>query len=281
MAGALAAASLVALAVLASADEARAQCQAATDTEKVRRSLDLNQRIQDLETIRNKIEKEHHVVMIYPGGAGMVTAEQAGELFGAAVFEGRLHPDSIPRQIAIIRLATNVYLRDHILPDIESARECWAELNGTAPATPTPVPTPPSAAASQIDWPAPMDWIRVKGQVRGSYVAECAGNSNLGYPAVKSAGTYRLEFLGDGRVRGIFGDDARQYSGLGEIKPDGTATGDARTTDPEVFFLRWTARFERLGVDIQMPSHTLDVMSASRGPYSILVDCKPGYMRQE
>ena len=117
--------------------------------------------------------------------------------------------------------------------------------------------------------------------MRGSYVAECAGNSRAGYPAVRSAGTYRLEFLGDGKVRGIFGDDARQYTGLGEIKADGTTSGDARTADPEVFFLRWTARFERVGVDLLMPSHSLDLMSASRGPYSILVDCKPGYMRQE
>jgi hypothetical protein len=273
--------SVAVLALLTGAIPARAQCTAATETEKVRRSLDLNQTIRDLETIRDKIEKEHHVVMIYPGGAGMVTSQQAGEAFGAAVFEGRLHPDSIPRQIAIIRLATNVYLRDYILPDLENARKCWAELNGTAPPTPSPAATTPSAAPSQIDWPVPMDWIAVKGLVRGSYVAECTGNPNRGYPAVKSAGTFRLEFLGDGKVRGIFGDDAREYSGLGEIKADGTATGEARSTDPEGFFLRWTARFERVGIDLMMPSHTLDVMGASRGPYSILVDCKPGYMRQE
>jgi hypothetical protein len=117
--------------------------------------------------------------------------------------------------------------------------------------------------------------------MRGSYVAECTGNANAGYPAVRSAGTYRLEFLGDGRVRGVFGDDAREYTGLGQIKADGTAGGDARATDPETIFLRWTARFERVGIDLLMPSHTLDVMGATRGPYSILVDCKPGYMRQE
>jgi hypothetical protein len=281
MAGALAGASLLVFALLAGAITARAQCQAATEVEKVRRSLDLNRTIQDLETIKNQIENEHHVVIIYPTGAGMITAEQAGELFGAAVFEGRLDPAIIPSEIAKIRRATNIYLNDYILPDLENARKCWAELNGTTAPAPTPAPTPPSAAASQIDWPAPMDWIAVKGQVRGSYVAECAGNANAGYPAVRSAGTYRLEFLGDGNVRGIFGDDARQYTGLGEIKADGTASGDARTADPEVFFLRWTTRFERVGVDLLMPSHSLDLMSASRGPYSILVDCKPGYMRQE
>jgi len=56
---------------------------------------------------------------------------------------------------------------------------------------------------------------------------------------------------------------------------------DARSGDPESFYLRWSARFERSGSDLMMPSHTLDLMSAVRGPYAILVDCKPGYMRQE
>jgi hypothetical protein len=30
-----------------------------------------------------------------------------------------------------------------------------------------------------------------------------------------------------------------------------------------------------------MSSHTLDIIAASRGTYAILVECKPGYMRQE
>jgi hypothetical protein len=277
--GALAGTALAVLALLAGGSKARAQCTAATVTEKVRRSLDLNRQILDLETIRHKIENEHHVVIIYAGGAGMVTSEQAGELFGAAVFEGRLHPDSIPSQIAIIRLATNIYLRDHILPELENAQKCWAELNGTAP--PTPTPAPPSAAASQIDWPAPMNWIGVKGVVRGSYVAECSGNSNAGYPAFRSAGTWRLEFLGDGKVRGIFGDDAREYTSLGEIKADGSASGESRSSNAEVPFLKWTAQFGRSGVDLLISSHTLDLAPPQRGVYSILVDCKPGYMRQE
>ena len=275
----LAGAAFAVLALLAGAPTARAQCTATTEGEKVGRTLELNDRIRDLETIREKIEKEHDVVIIYPGGAGMVTSQQAGELFGAAVFEGRVHPDSIPSLIAVIRLATNMYLRDYILPDLENARNCWEQLNGPAP--PTPSPTPPSAAASQIDWPAPMDWIKVKGQVRGSYVAECAGNPNLGYSPIKSAGSYRLEFLGDGKVRGIFGDDARQYTGLGEIKADGSASGESRSADAEIPSLKWTTQFGRSGVDLLISSHTLELDPPQRGVYAILVDCNPGYMRQE
>jgi hypothetical protein len=176
-------------------------------------------------------------------------------------------------------VATNGYLRDIIEPGLKKARECWERLNGTAP--PPPAPTPPSAAASAIDWPVPMDWLAVKGVVRGTYVAECAGNPNRGYSAIKSAGSYRLEFLGDGKVRAIYSDDVRQYSGLGDIKADGSASGESRSTNAEVPHLKWTAQFQRSGADLVISSHTLDPWPAERGPRSLLVECKPGYMRQE
>jgi hypothetical protein len=281
---ALAVTTLAILSLLAGAAFAHAQCDPTTMTEggKVGRTLGLNREIVELETIRDKIEKEHHVVIVYTDevggkGASMITSQQAGELFGARVFEGRLDPASIPAEIARIRLATNIYLRDYILPDLEEARKCWAQLNGTAP--PTPAPTTPSAAASAIEWPAPMDWIKVKGVVRGSYVAECAGYRD--YPAIRSAGTWRLELLGDGNVRGIFVDGARESSGIGSIKTDGSASGVSRSSNVEMPLLGWTARFERSGVDLLMSSHTLDLRSAERGRFSILVECKPGYMRQE
>ena len=279
--GALAGTALAALALLAGAAPARAQCDPTTMTEgeKVRMTLQTNDEIKDLEEIKDKIEKQHHVVIIYAGGAGMITSQQAGELFGAAVFEGRLDPKFIPGEIANIRLATNIYLRDHILPGLEGSRRCLAQLTGAAP-TP-PAPTPPSEAASAIDWPVPMDWLAVKGVVRGTYIAECAGNPNAGYSAIKSAGSYRLEFLGDGKVRGIFGDDAREYSGLGDIKADGSASGESRSTNEEAPGLSWSAQFQRSGVDLAMSSHKLDLMPAQRGPHSILVECKPGYMRQQ
>jgi hypothetical protein len=284
MAAALAGASLTVLALLAGAPPARAQCTAATDGEKVRRTLELNDEIAELERLRDKIEKEHHVVIVYTDevggkGASMITSQQAGELFGARVFEGRLDPDSIPAEIARIRLATNIYLRDYILPDLEKARKCWAQLNGTAPPPPPPAPTPPSAAASQIDWPAPMDWLAVRGVVKGSYVAECSGHRD--YPAFRSAGTWRLEFLGTGQVRGVFGDDAREYAGSGPIKVDGSASGESRSNNAEVPYLKWTMQFQRTGVDLLISSHTLDLQPAERGPFSLLLECKPGYMRQE
>ena len=56
MAGALGGAALLVFALLAGAITARAQCQAATEVEKVRRSPDLNRTIQDLEMIKNQIE---------------------------------------------------------------------------------------------------------------------------------------------------------------------------------------------------------------------------------
>jgi len=278
---ALAGTALAILALLAGAETVRAQCDPTTMTEgeKVRLAMRTRDEMVELDEIKRKIEVEHHVLTIFPDGVALVTPQQAGGLFGAAVFKGGVHPDSIPSLIRTMRVATNVYLRDIIEPGLKKARECWERLNGTAP--PPPESTPPSAAASAIDWPVPMDWLGVKGVVRGTYVAECAGNPSRGYSAVKSAGSYRLEFLGDGKVRGIFGDDVRQYSGLGDIKADGSASGESRSTNEEAFRLGWSAQFQRSGVDLAMSSHKLDLMPSQRGPHSILVECKPGYMRQD
>lgn len=269
---------LLAPALLAGATTARAQCEAATEGERVQLTFAVNQRIQELEAIKRQIEVEHHVLTIFHGGVILVTPQQVGGLYGAAVFQGVVDPDSIPSQIRTLRATTTIYLRDIIEPQLKEARACRDRL--TQPPAPAAPPTP-SAAASQIDWPAPMDWIAVRGMVRGTYAAECAGRLSAGYPALKSTGSYRLEFPGDGSMGGVFEDDARLYRVTGKIKGDGTAEGDARSTDPEQYYLRWTARFQRSGVDLHMPSHTLDLMAAARGPHSVLVDCKPGYMRQE
>jgi hypothetical protein len=274
---ALAGTTLAVLALLAGPSPAGAQCDPKNEQEVFSMTIDAEEEIYQLEKIKRQIEVEHDIMTIYPGGAGLITSEQAGEMFGAAVFQGVLDPDSIPERIRTMRVMTNIYLKDYIEPDLADARACLAKIK-LGPQAPPP-PGPPSAAASQIDWPVPMDWLGVKGSVGGSYVAECSGYRD--YPAFRSAGTWRLEFLGDGQVRGVFGDEARQYSGLGAIKSDGSASGLARSSNEEVPHLSWSAQFQRSGVDLVISSHKLDLMAASRGTYAILVECKPGDMRQE
>lgn len=274
---ALAGASLIALAFLGGAPDAHAQCDPKNDQEVFSMTIDVEEKIWQLEKIKRQIEVEHDILLIYPGGAGLVGRDAAAGLFSHAVLLGAMHPDSIAPQVRAMREATNYYLHQIIEPDLANARACLERIK-RGPQAP-PAPGPPSAAASQIDWPVPMDWIGVKGVVRGSYVAECSGHRD--YPAVRSAGSWRLEFLGDGKVRGIFGDDSREYSGLGEIKADGSASGESRSTNAEVPYLKWTTQFQRSGVELLISSHTLDLMPPQRGVYIILVECKPGYMRQE
>ena len=274
---ALAVTTLAVFALLAVPPPAGAQCDPKNDQDIFRLTIDTEERIYQLEKIKRQIEVEHDIMAIFPGGVGLITSEQAGEMFGAAVFQGALDPDSIPARIQTMRAMTNIYLRDFIEPDLKGERACLERIKLGLQAPPEP--GPPSAAASQIDWPAPMDWIAVKGAIGGSYGAECSGYRD--YPAFRSAGTWRLEFLGDGKVRGVFGDSVRQYTGYGEIKTDGSASGLARSSNAEVPHLGWTAQFQRSGVDLLISSHKLDLIAAERGPLSILVECKPGYMRQE
>jgi hypothetical protein len=65
------------------------------------------------------------------------------------------------------------------------------------------------------------------------------------------------------------------------MKANGLASGLSRSSEVDVPFLAWTAQFQGSGVDLHISSHTLEIRSAERGRYSILVECKPGYMRQE
>ena len=263
--------------LLAVAETARAQCDpmTMTEAEKVELTMRVRAEIVDLEEIKRKIEVEHHVLLLSPGGVVLVTSEQAGSVFGAAVFQGALDPDSIPSRVNVLRAMTRIYLRDIIEAGLKDSRACL-ERTGQPP---PPRSTTPSAAASQIDWPVPMEWIGVKGVVGGSYLAECTGYRD--YAPFRSAGTWRLEFLGNGRMAGVFEDDARRYTITGDIKTDGSASGEARSGNSEVPHLVWSTQFQRSGVDLLLSSHKLDLMAAARGPHSVLVECKPGYMRQE
>lgn len=277
---ALAVTTLAVLALLAGPPPAGAQCDPRNEQQVLSMKIDTEEKIWQLEKIKRQIEVEHDILMIFPDGVGLVGASAAAGLFSHAVLLGAIHPDAIVTLVRDMRQATNYYLHQVIEPDLAAERACLEKLKLGPQPPPPPAPAPtPSAAASQIDWPVPMDWIAVKGSVGGSYVAECSAYRE--YAGFRSAGTWRLEFLGDGKVRGVFGDSVRQYTGFGEIKADGSASGLARSSNEEVPHLSWSAQFQRSGVDLVISSHKLDLMAAPRGTYAILVECKPGYMRQE
>jgi hypothetical protein len=275
--GGLAGTALAVLALLADPRPAGAQCDPLTEQAAFNLTIDMEEQVYQLDKIRRQIAEEHDILMFYPGGVGLVAADAAAGLFSHAVLLGEMHPDEVTSQVRAMRQATNYYLHDFIEPDLATARACLEKLKrGLQP----PPPVLPSASASGISWPLPMAWSGVKGVVRGSYVAECLGYRD--YPAFRSAGTWRLELMGDGRVEGVFGDDARQYTVTeGTIHADGSASGLARSTNGEVPHLSWTTQVQRSGDNLLISSHKLDLMAAQTGPFSLLVECKPGHMRQE
>jgi hypothetical protein len=278
MAGALAGPVTV-LALLVSAPPARAQCDPLTEQAAFGLTIDMEEKVFQLEKIKRQIEVEHDILMIYPGGAGLVGADAAAGLFSHAILLGEMHPDSAISLVREMRQATNYYLHQVIEPDLADAKACLEKLKRGP--QPPPPPGPTSAAATPIDWPAPMNWLAVKGIVGGSYVAECTGGSNNYHPPIRRAGPFRLEFLGDGRVSALLGDDQREYRGIGTINASGLASGEAQSGNPEHAGFHWEAQFQRVGIDLQMSSQKLDLTAASRGTQSILVDCKPGYMRMQ
>lgn len=234
----------------------------------------------ELRQLISEIESERKIVFSPLGASSwsslyVLDRDQVGSIAAYRVLTGMLQPDSIVswtrQQIAFSRVAIQV-MKDELKR---------LEEGGAPPATgstPQNVPTAP-VDLNAIYWPAPMNWIAVRGTVRGSFVAECEGRRD--YPAVKRAGSYKLEFRGDGSMGGAFEEGSRLHHVSGTIKADGTAGGVAQSGAPDQPSLNWTATFRRSGDALQMSSHTVDLMAAPRGEYSILVDCKPGYMRQE
>jgi hypothetical protein len=234
-----------------------------------------------LRQIISEIESERKIVFS-PFGASswsslyVLDRDQVGAIAGHQVMTGMLHPDSIVswtrQQIAFSRVA------------IQVMKEQLKELEKGGP--PAPGSIPPSVPMGPVDpnaiyWPAPMNWLAVRGTVRGSFVAECAGWASTGHPAVSRTGSYKLEFRGDGSIGGAFEEGSRLHHVTGKILADGTASGTAQSGATDQPSFNWTASFRRSGDALQMSSHTLDIIAASRGTYAILVECKPGYMRQE
>jgi hypothetical protein len=123
-----------------------------------------------------------------------------------------------------------------------------------------------------------MEWTKTRGTISGTFLAECSG--------LRKEGLFALVLVGDGTVRGAFETgypEFTRYRVEGTVLPDGTASGKSFRVAPDPgdpnFF--WTVRFSRSGNQLLMSSNTLDLLAAERGPNAMLIDCKPGYMRQD
>ena len=171
--------------------------------------------IAELETIERQITSEGYLAIVSSAGGALVPRDAAADFFVLLLLEGELSPEAALEYVSRLRLATRIYLREHILPDLEAARGLRAELYRRLQAT----VTGPPIAAPQPQPPAVPDgpWEAVRVKLTGTYTIQCGGR-NLN-------GTAEVTLTGDGKATGKFIDVDRVWIVPGEFYRDGSVDG--------------------------------------------------------
>lgn len=180
-----------------------------------------------------------------------------------------MKPDQIEPAAARIGKMTRIYLTGILDPALEQAKRRRDELKAEVTRRSAPPPAVPMVGSTAY-WPIPMDWTKVRGRIRGTYVVEC---SYKGDPLPPLKGPFELDFRGDGSILGTYESDRVQWPVNGKIDSRGEATGGGAG---EAAHYSWVASFDRSGDNIVMTKHTLRVV-----PDDSDTSCKPGYMRQQ
>jgi hypothetical protein len=272
------------LAIAAGAAPARAQSSAPVDSVRYRApdgtlvtitENERQNRMADLNDLLFEVARGGRK-MIFDAGGKMVIIETSrlNKIALWLVANGGLTPGQIPAwQEEQVNKA--IRARDALVAEL-AALKTASTINPETPPPSTPPPAPPSnppAAPLPTDgvaWPDPMDWLKVRGETRGTFLVEC--------DQVKRTGPFRLALAGDGSVSGVFDDFPNyRYAVTGTILADGTASGRADAAVPREVTMKWTATFQRSGSALLMAASTLDLQPFQGG---ILIDCKPGSMSQ-
>lgn len=225
----------------------------------------LDEEIAQLEAIQGLIEDKGHLVLATRAGGALIDREQAASLYVTLTLQGVVTPDYAVEYARGLTAATRIYLNDYIKPGLEEARRSRATLMGMIGQAPTPTTPSASAPPGAAIWPAPMEWTRVRGEIRGRYLVQCAYE---GDPLPPDLGTFRLDLLGNGSVSGTYENVSVQWPVSGAIDSGGIARGQG-SRDSETF--RWAIAFARSGDRLTMSSGSLQVTSQVSD-----VTCEPG-----
>jgi hypothetical protein len=238
-----------------------AAAQTATDEAVMKRMMELDAEILELEDVIRKIETQGHVTLVTRAGGALLSREQIESLFVTLAFNGA-DPSQLAADARQVGIGTRIYLNDVIKPDLERARRDREGLLNR-----------PLGASPTVDWPVPMDWMFVRGTIQGTYHIPC---SFEGKPLPPLQGPFRLNLTGDGGVAAWFTNDFGETSAEGTISADGGARGSGMAGGGVAARYSWSVRFVRSGDTLMMSSHTLQLE-----PEDAAARCEPGYLRPE
>jgi hypothetical protein len=198
------------------------------------------QRVEELRGLVAETDANRLVIVTTGDQRSAVSADRLPKIAAWMVANGKATPaeaaEWIEDQKARSRLAA------------EGLRKLLEALQGAEGVI---LPTP----AGSDYFPIPMDWLAVRGEVRGTYRIGCHSDNDP-IPDFYLTGTFTIELVGDGTVRGTYEDEGKQYQSSGVVDYLGggrdyaSLSGSGAQTLESTF--RWDARVFREGNKIMM-----------------------------
>jgi hypothetical protein len=220
------------------------------------------QRVEELRGFLAETDANRLVILTTGDQRSMVPLDRLPKIASWMVANGKATPAEaagwIEDQKARSRLAA------------EALRELLQALQGAEGVI---LPTP----AGSDYFPSPMDWLEVRGLVRGTYRIRCYLENNKQLPDYR--GTFTIELVGDGTVRGTYEDEGLQYQTGGNVSYMGGDYASLSGRGPGLLgsTFRWDARVYREGNKIMMMANANLFLDPDPDTNS---RCDPGYVEQ-
>lgn len=220
-------------------------------------------RVDDLRGLLADLDESRQVIVTFREEPMIVPVDRIPKMTAWLIANGKATPAEAAVWVEEQRTRTRSLL--------EGMRKELAALQNVGQALTTP--------AGDDFFPSPMDWLQVRGTVRGNYRVRCTYDDK---PLPDLTGPFTIELVGDGNVRGTFEDDRNQYQANGNVSYtggdvaslSGSGAGGMGST------VRWSARASREGNRIVIGAGTGNVFMTPPNLESGAAKCDPGYLEQ-
>lgn len=236
----------------------------ATETEIQLRLNGIESEIAELEDVKRLIENDKHVVLLSGAAGALVTREQAESFLVTQMFEGKVSGAQVAEYAQMIGMGTRIFLQEHVIrgiAELERERTRLLALQKLPASSRPPFPNPALGAGSTdpggVDWPAPMDWLKVRGTTTGRYSIWCSSGEDS---RIELKGGFRITLEGNGTVTGTYEDDAVQWPAPGRIDASGVGTGEGANAYGSY---RYRVQFVRNGLALSLGGNTWFTPTAS------------------
>jgi len=209
-------------------------------------------RVADLRRLIDDLNSNRMVLMTASGDTIPVSNERLHDI-------ARWLAKQDPKKGGLTALEVPGWINDQIEKSRELIPTLTKQLAGL---TSNPQPL---LGATKIEWPVPMDWMKVKGTMPLHHYVVCQFTRAL--PLDEAA---RLDLQGNGEVILVLSPGTDNQASIpGGMIPQGIATGQGRrtlpTNPPHRGFVRWRVQFNRMNDDLVMTSYIVGFVPDQSG----------------